>query len=416
MNLHLTTPFGRRSLTAAQIHAQANAAGCPQQTTVNKWSVFRDIAAARSVLGLSDRALAVLDALLTFHPETALTAGPGCELVVFPSNAALALRAHGMAEPSLRRHLAALVEAGIVIRRDSPNGKRYVRREPGGAVTQAFGFDVTPLVARAAEFAAHAETVRAAALALRVARERVTLLRRDCAKLILALDEAAGSGSAVEPLRDRYRIVVGTLPRVPTAADLEAAAEALARLSADLSKLLLIHSEPPEMSGTGAQDERHRQSSKPDAHDSRKASGERMKEPAAREDAGVTPPQPQPAARHEAHPLNLVLEACPDIAAFARDGIRSWRDLGDAADLVRSALGISPDAWHEARAVMGPDAAAATVAAILQRCEHVKNPGGYLRSLVERKRAGTYSLAPVLQALMRARLKVREHRRPAAVA
>ncbi len=67
-------------------------------------------------------------------------------------------------------------------------------------------------------------------------------------------------------------------------------------------------------------------------------------------------------------------------------------------------LGISPTAWDEAREVMGDDAAAVTVAAILQRAEHITNPGGYLRALVARKRRGTFSLGPVLQALSRGRL------------
>ncbi len=38
--------------------------------------------------------------------------GSSCELVVFPSNKALAQRAHGMAPKTLWRHLTALVEAG----------------------------------------------------------------------------------------------------------------------------------------------------------------------------------------------------------------------------------------------------------------------------------------------------------------
>ena len=53
-------------------------------------------ATARLALGLSDRTLAVLDALLTFHPETALSLDGGPALVVYPSNAALGLRAHGL--------------------------------------------------------------------------------------------------------------------------------------------------------------------------------------------------------------------------------------------------------------------------------------------------------------------------------
>ena len=48
----------------------------------------------------------------------------------FPSNNKLRSRAYGMSEPTLRRHLASLVKAGLLIRRDSPNGKRYARRGP----------------------------------------------------------------------------------------------------------------------------------------------------------------------------------------------------------------------------------------------------------------------------------------------
>ena len=96
----------------------------------------------RPAIGVSERALAVLDALLSFHPETALS-GEG--LIVFPSNQQLALRAHGMPPATLRRHLAALVDCGLIIRRDSPNGKRFARKGQGGAIEMAFGFDLSPL-------------------------------------------------------------------------------------------------------------------------------------------------------------------------------------------------------------------------------------------------------------------------------
>src|SRR4051794_25904997 len=138
----ITTPFGRRPLTLAQVCAQGLARDRPAQATAHKWTVFRALCAARRRLGLSERTLAVLDALLSFHPETALSGG---NLVVFPSNAQLCLRAHGMAASTLRRHLAALVESGIVLRRDSPNGKRYARKGAGGEIERAFGFDLGPL-------------------------------------------------------------------------------------------------------------------------------------------------------------------------------------------------------------------------------------------------------------------------------
>ena len=121
---------------------------------------------------------------MSFHQETALAAGGN--LVVFPSNHELTIRAHGMAPTTLRRHLAALVEAGLIIRRDSPNGKRYARKGQGGAIEQAFGFDFAPLVARAAEKETLAEEVRAQRGADALMREQITLLRRDTAKSIEA--------------------------------------------------------------------------------------------------------------------------------------------------------------------------------------------------------------------------------------
>ncbi|MDP4026989.1 plasmid replication protein RepC [Methylobacterium sp. NEAU 140] len=402
MKHHITTPFGRRTLTAAQIQAQAIADGCSADTTVHKWTVFRDVAVVRSRLGLNDRAIAVLDALLTFHPETVLTVGEGADLVVFPSNAALTLRAHGIAEATLRRSLAALTEAGLIIRRDSPNGKRYVRRSQGGVVAQAFGFDLSPLIARAAELACLAEAVRAEAQALRVSRERTSILRRDCAKLILALEEAEGGPGAAESLRARYKAILSALPRQPIRPDLDAAGEALTALAIEMSNLLIAHQESSEMHGNADQTDRHIQSSNPDTPDPEQAAEMAKKEaPAPGEGRGE---QAERCTTRNTYPLGFVIDACPDINAFARDGIRTWRDLAATADLARSALGISPDAWREARDVMGEDAAAVTVAAILQRVDHIRSPGGYLRALVERKRGGQFSLGPILQALNRARL------------
>ena len=118
---------------------QATAKARPPDKAVHKWQVFRAICTAKARIGVSERALAVLDALLSFHPETMLS-GEG--LIVFPSNQQLALRAHGMAPATLRRHLAALVDCGLIIRRDSPNGKRYARKGRGGTVEMAFGFDL----------------------------------------------------------------------------------------------------------------------------------------------------------------------------------------------------------------------------------------------------------------------------------
>ena len=91
-----------------------------------------------------------------------------------------------MPSATLRHHLAVLVNCGLVIRRDSPNGKRYARKGQGGAIETAFGFDLTPLVARAQEIEKLAEAARQNRRELTLLRERITLYRRDIAKMIAA--------------------------------------------------------------------------------------------------------------------------------------------------------------------------------------------------------------------------------------
>lgn len=147
---------------------------------VNKWEALRELAVARQVLGLSDRDMGVLQALVSFHPGTVLE---GRDLVVHASNETICARLNGMPCSTMRRHLAHLVTAGVIARRDSPNGKRYARQTRAGKV--AFGFDLTPLVLRFDEFCALAEELRAEQDRHARLRESVSLMRRDLAGLAI---------------------------------------------------------------------------------------------------------------------------------------------------------------------------------------------------------------------------------------
>ena len=395
------TPFGGRSLTLAHVTAQSKAEARAPEKVVHKWEVFRSICTAKVKLGVSERALAVLDALLSFHPETTLS---GDKLVVWPSNRQLALRAHGMAPATLRRHIAGLVDAGLVVRRDSPNGKRYARKGEGGEIDQAFGFDLTPLVARAEEIESLAEDVRAADRALRLTRERITICRRDIAKMIAAgLEEGVptrreGRGPADwSEVHAHFRSIVDAIPRNASLAALEGVAEDLSTLADDVFMLLEIHGKDENTSADESQIERHIQNSNP--HPSTELEPRFQEVRAAR--AEIEPRASKPA--DGAFPLGMVLQACPDIIDYARDGISSWRDFLATAAVVRPMLGISPSAWEEARGILGEVQAAVVVAAILQRHAMIASAGGYLRSLTRKAEEGGFSLGPMLMALIGSR-------------
>ncbi len=400
-----TTPFGRRSLSLAQIASQMVAKQRPPEAVAHKWNIFRALCTARSRLGLSERSLTVLNALLTFHPETVLS---GDDLVVFPSNEQIALRAHGMPSSTMRRHLAQLVDAGLLIRRDSPNGKRYARKGREGAISQAFGFDLSPLVARADEIMGLAEAVIAEQRAYRYARERITLARRDIVKMIETgiedeVPPPIGQGASTwESVNAHYRAMVSRIPANASLQALEEAGGALTALAADLTKTLENHIKESNLGAKGARNEHHIQTSNPKPPIDL--------EPSLPEGPGpkAEPPRKQPEPAERAFPLGMVLSACPDIVDYAKGGISHWRDLLAAAAVVRGMLGISPSAWEEAQSVMGELQAAIVIACLLQRSATISSPGGYLRELTRKAGVGEFSLGPILMAQINARNRERK--------
>jgi replication initiation protein RepC len=391
---NVTTPFGRRPMTLALVKRQFTAAEIKPGKTADKWKVFRDASEARALLGIQDRGLAVLDALLTFYPDAELSQDRA--MIVFPSNAQLSVRAHGIAGATLRRQLAALVDAGLIVRKDSANGKRYARKDRAGEIEEAYGFDLSPLLARAEELAQLAQQVAADRAHFRRTKEKLTVCRRDVRKLISAAMEEGASGDwgAIEAM---YIELVGRIPRTPTIGDLTAILDEMEMLRAEILNLLEMQMNSENMSSNDALDERHIQNSNTESIHELELSSE--KERGAK-------PEIKPGPKREpikAFPLGMVLQACPEIMMYGPgSAVSSWRDLMAAAVVVRSMLGVSPSAYQDACDVMGPENAAATIACILERAGHINSAGGYLRDLTAKARRGEFSLGPMLMAQMRA--------------
>lgn len=391
----VTTPFGRRSMTLGMLASQFMSREIEPETSADKWKLFRALCAAKPKLGISERALSVMSALLSFYPETTLSEENG--LIVFPSNVQLSLRAHGMAEATLRRHIAALVDAGLLARRDSPNGKRYARKHGDGAVDEAYGFSLAPLLSRAREIEQIAADVEMERLHLRRLRERLTICRRDIAKLInVALEE--GVDGNWDAIHQHYRSLVTTIPRVATAATVTPILQEMEMLREEISNLLELRVKIENLSGNHDQTERHKQNSNPESTNEL--------EPSSRKEQGERPSQAIEPQRKpmKVFPFGMVLQACPTISDYGPGGaVANWCDLKRAAVVVRSTLRVTPSAYQDACEVMGPEIASAVMACILERAEHIKSPGGYLRDLTSRAKRGEFSLGPVLMALLRAR-------------
>ncbi|MEM6371302.1 MAG: plasmid replication protein RepC [Pseudomonadota bacterium] len=387
-----TTPFGQRPVTAGLLRAAARAAEAPALPHVDKWELLRTLCTARVAFGVTDREIGVLEALLSFHPEKNL--GGNADMVVFPSNRALMDRCHGMAESTLRRHLARLVDTGLILRHDSPNGKRYARRDPDGEVVRAFGFDLRPLLVRAPEIAQAADAARAAHERLRTLRERVSLQKRDAQKLALYGQEQGHTGpwdALLADLLDLTRL----LRRKLSLQELEEAAK---RVRAQLDQAVDLLSKAEEMSGNDICSERQHQSSNTDLPDlepcfeKSRAAGVDVDAPAP---VGALPDRPEVPI-----PLGLVLRAVPEALVYAQGPVDSFGDLARLGAFLRGMIGISPSAWEDAVGVMGPEVAGITVCCLVKRIDDIRAPGGYLRTLTQQAQAGKYSVSRVVMALM----------------
>lgn len=373
---------GPVSLDLTRQNLAAQSAGA-----VHKWRLLDRLATARRAFDLSERAVSALRALLAFHPETALD--PDGPHIVFPSQRALSRRANGMPESTLRRHLARLVAAGLLARRDSPNRKRFAVRARSGQVEDAYGFDLSPFVAAAARIEGEACAIEEADRALRTARRRASLLRRDCEAALEAqrlggapqgiLDDLAARLAAVGPAPRR----AGLTQLQTIAAHIEEIARTLDRLACERSA---DHEDdalpaPPVPADEAAQFER------------------RIEIPfqsASRSESAADAIKPE-----RAWPVAAMRSAFPGVGDYACRPIETWAAFDEATQTVQRVLRIPPDAWRAARAAMGNRDAAIAIAAIHERAGEIRAPAAYLRALTEQAQQGRFAAAALVLAGLR---------------
>ena len=365
---------------------------------INKWELLRELSKAQAAFGVTERDLTVMQGLLSFFPDDAL--GGNAEMVVFPSNKAICERLNGMPCSTMRRHIARLVDAGLLMRRDSPNGKRYVRKH--GEERVAFGFDLSPLYCRSEEVARAAEAVREAEDRVRRLREVVSLMRRDLAALAEFGEEIQPSLGPWDQFRDKAVLTARALRRKLTLEELSAYRTDLEALL-DRARNVIDGPETEEMNTNDASFERHHHNSNKESIDLEPAlekGGAAAGAPDVETDAPGADVEEADARRVPKIPLHLVIAGCPSLKTFYQGDIRHWHQLFDAACHVRPAMGISVSAWEEAQRFMGPEQASIVVVAMLERFADIRSPGGYLRALTSKAAAGEFSCGPMVMALM----------------
>ena len=416
---NIRQPSGWRKATAglavAVQHAQAG-----ERAAVPKTQAFVAVKRVGAHIGLKAGDMLLLDTLGAF--TQAQDWEEGQRPIVWASNSYLMERT-GFSLSALKRHSRRLTEIGVIAFKDSPNGKRWGHRDADGRIIEAYGFDLSPLSARAEEFERlHAELQAERELCQRLKRQ-ITVARR----MIRARIEAAQGGALSGPWTQLSSLFEDLLDRLPRR---NTASEALARLL-EWFRELQERVEVTYLKASRADDvventaeSTEQVSEKTLEMDPREVISEPhilttnqlnpviCKSSEKENAAGVVPNAPPEERvdrelegwvaetrkkRGAALDLPTVMQACPEFASWARNMggyLKDWGDLHRVVGQLRPMIGVSEHAWNLAQDRLGPQiATAALVLTFDKHCAgEVASPGGYLRGMVEKAGAGELHL------------------------
>src|SRR4051794_3537704 len=170
-------PTGFRRLTPNLLQATRAAAdftGLPDGVSL-PGQILTAFKAAAPRMGLALRLVHAIDWLFKFTQPQDWEAG--ARPIVWPS-AATQQEALGLSRAQVKALNRSLIEAGLISMKDSPNGKRYGRRDHQGRIVEAYGFDLSPLAARYAEFLRLAAEAKAERAEMARLRRRATIARK----------------------------------------------------------------------------------------------------------------------------------------------------------------------------------------------------------------------------------------------
>ncbi|MCP1540024.1 replication initiation protein RepC [Methylorubrum extorquens] len=310
---------------------------------------------------------------------------PWSRLIVWPSNEHLSSMT-GLSERAIRYALRDLVALELVTPKDSANGKRYAIRAPDGTIVDAFGLDLTPLVAGMASW--RQITMEAAAQDDRRRRsfELLTCHRRAVSEALTALLTRFPE-IEVSDLVAAHESLEKASPKRRGAGDPEAVLEAW-------GELRQMAEERFYQAASAGNSCRH-------IEQDPGSPGETCAR-APREEPGTTPPLLP----------DLVAAACPVGAELLGANLTAEADVLDAGRLARAAIGAHPSAWQEACESLGALRAACLALIVAQRLDdgaggaeiRIQKPGGYFRQLVRLYGEGRYALEAELMAMRRRKM------------
>jgi replication initiation protein RepC len=405
-------------LVAAEKHAQAG-----ERLSIPKTKSIVAVKRVAVALGLKSQDMQLLDTFAAFTKPQDWEAGR--RPIVWASNNYL-MDQTGFSLTTLRRHVRRLSELGLIWTKDSSSGRRWGRRDDNGHIVEAYGFDLAPLAARAEEFEnlyAEIQEERQFCKSLKIS---LTVSRRVIrAKVEKALEN--GFKGSWRSFWVEYEALIDILPKGAVASTkllniLDCFIELKARVekafedafqwpeksdkessivndnNVSLSKntipsspkngTVILSTKQPHLVTSNINE------TKEFGQTQNKTEAKVPQDTSDEIDWGVAADSKLKTDVDVA----TVMQACPKFAEMAHDMggyLQNWNEFHRMAGKIRPMAGISEDAWNVSQRILGPHVAAATIALIFDKYSsgEVSSPGGYLRGIVEKAKAGELHLA-----------------------
>jgi replication initiation protein RepC len=429
-------PTGFRRLTPSLLRADRAAegfAGLPDGVMV-PGQLLAAFKAAAPRLGLSPRLVHAVDWLFRFtQPQDW---GRGGRPIVWPS-ASMQREALGLSPSQAKAINRALIEAGVITMKDSPNGKRYGVRDRAGQITEAYGFDLSPIAARHADFVRLAEEARAERAQMGRLRRRATIARNGITQILETAAEYGLQGDDWAGLARDARTLGTVLRRIERPEEMVLGVESLERrqrvarerLEILLSVVTAGASEAVDSDPKGPENRPHQYTYKPDLYPELDTviAQDNCKPPVGGTVPDQAPPG-RPVGPQETKPAKPVridgtvlrlstdelIRLAPRLRGYLTTSAPNWSDVVDAADWLRGELGVSKPLWGEACLAMGREEAAIAVAIVSAKpAGHFRSsPGGYFHGMVAKAKAGELNLARTIWGLRARDRKGGERRSP----
>jgi replication initiation protein RepC len=436
-------PTGFRRLTPGLLAADRTAEdfdGLPEGVEVHG-QLLAAFKAAASRLGLAPRLVHAIDWLFKFTQPQDWE--EGWRPIVWPS-ASLQQEALGLSPTQAKAINRALIEAGLITMKDSPNGKRYGIRNRKGQIVEAYGFDLSPIAARYEEFVSLAEEAKAERAELGRLRRRATIARKGITQILETAAEYDCTGEEWPTLMRETRGLTLALRRAERPAEVAFGVEGLERRQ-DLARkrlesLLLeaesVSSESVDSNPKGSEYRPHSLPTNPTidpeqdtviAHQGCKSvSGVVPSDiapagtPGGPERAAVRPgdqgndgkvaepapaagqgdqQRPPPPGRTDSNPvmklpIDELLRLAPRLRTYLTSPRPAWPEIVNAADWLRGELGVSQSLWGEACLAMGREQATIAIAIVSAKpAAHFRStPGGYFHGMVVKAKSGQLNL------------------------